>query len=130
MGGYVALKMLEMQDVKNLILFAPAVYDRKAFGLSFDNGFTEAIRRPGSWRDSDVFLSLEKFTGNLLLFIGKQDEAIPRGVIDLIDLHSPKTAKKDIIMFDRCSHNIGDWLTEHPAGKKIVTQKIAEYYLS
>lgn len=130
MGGYIAFKMLETHDVKNLILFAPAVYDRRVFGLSFDNGFTEAIRRPESWRDSDVFHLLEKFTGNLLLFIGGQDEVIPREVIDLIDLHSPKTVRKDVVTFNGCSHDIQDWLIKHPTEKKVVMQKIAEYYLS
>ena len=86
MGGYIALTMLDYYNVKNLILFAPAVYNDEALALPFDAGFTEAIRKPKSWQKSSVLQSLENFTGNLLLVIGTQDEVIPKDVIALIDL--------------------------------------------
>lgn len=129
MGGYIALKMLSLYDIKNLILFAPAIYDKEAFNVSFNQGFTEILRKPESWRSSDVLTHLENFTGNLLLFIGKDDEVIPSGVIDLIDNHSSKAAKKEIIRFDNCPHALHDWLDNHPFEKKQVAEKISEYYI-
>ncbi len=46
MGAYVALKTLELDlNIKNLILFCPAVYDRKAFEINFDDDFTNIIRK-------------------------------------------------------------------------------------
>jgi len=128
MGGYIALKMLPLHDIKNLILFAPAVYDKEAHDVPFDQGFTEILRKPGSWENSDALTYLEKFTGNLLLFIGKDDEVIPSGVIDLIDSHSPKVARKEIIRFDNCPHALHDWLDNHPSERKQVAEKISEYY--
>lgn len=129
MGGYVALKMLSLYDVKNLVLFAPAIYDKQAFEVPFDQGFTEILRKPDSWKNSDVLQSLEKFSGNLLLFIGKNDEVIPSGVVDLIDKHSSNVAGKEIIRFDGCPHAIHSWLDSHPPEKKQVAKKVSQYYL-
>lgn len=129
MGGYIALKMLPLYDIKNLILFAPAIYDKQAFEIPFDQGFTEILRKFDSWENSDVLESLEKFSGNLLLFIGKNDEVIPGGVVDLIDKHSSNVARKEIIRFDSCPHAIHSWLDSHLPEKKQVAEKISQYYL-
>lgn len=128
MGGYVALKMLPFYDVKNLILFCPAVYDKRVFEISFNQGFSEIIRKPNSWENSDIFSSLETFSGNLLLFIGKNDTVIPRGVIDLIDAHSSRAARKEIIRLDNCPHAIHSWLDSHPSEKKYIAKKIIDLY--
>lgn len=129
MGGYIALKMLALYDIKNLVLFAPAIYGKTALDVQFDEGFTEILREPESWGNSDVLEFLEKFPGNLLLFIGKDDEVIPSGVVDLINKHSVKVARKEIIRFDNCPHAIHAWLDSHPSEKKQVAEKISEYYL-
>ncbi|MBI2057473.1 MAG: alpha/beta fold hydrolase [Candidatus Yanofskybacteria bacterium] len=129
MGGYIALKMLTLYDIKNLVLFAPAIYDKQAFDVQFDQGFTEILQQSESWKNSDVLESLEKFSGNLLLFIGKDDEIIPRGVVDLVDKHSVKVVRKEIIRFDNCPHAIHAWLDSHSPEKKQVAEKISEYYL-
>jgi len=129
MGGYIALKMLSLYNVKNLVLFAPAIYDKQAFEVPFDQGFTEILRKPDSWENSDVLESLENFSGNLLLFIGKNDEVIPSGVVDLINKHSSNVARKEIVRFDDCPHAIHSWLDSHSSEKKQVAEKISQYYL-
>ena len=127
MSGYIALKMPAFFDVKNIILFAPAIYDAQAYDVQFGKGFSEIIRQPDSWKNSDVLPLLEKFTGNLLVFIGKNDEVIPKGVIDLLDEHSPRVAHKEIIKFDDCPHAIHAWIDSHPKLKKQVAEKILKY---
>ncbi len=129
MGGYVALKMLASYDIKNLILFAPAIYDEKAFEVPFDQGFTEILQGPESWKNSDVLADLEKFTGNLLLFIGSDDEVIPDGMVNLIAVHSSNAARKEIVRFGNCPHALHCWLDDHPLEKKQVAEKISEHYL-
>ena len=130
MGGYIALKMLSLYDIKNVILFAPALYDKQAFEVPFNQGFSEIIRRPNSWGESDVLSSLEKFSGSLLLYIGKQDKVIPHGVIDLIDKHSTNTQRKEIIRLDDCDHAITTWLNNHSDERRQITEKISRYYLT
>lgn len=130
MGGYIALKMLSSSDIKNIILFAPGIYDAQAYDVQFNQGFSEIIRKPESWKNSDVLPLLEEFTGNLLVFIGEKDEVIPGGVIELIDQHSKNTSYKEIIRFKDCSHAIYTWLDNHPEMREQVALKILGCYRS
>lgn len=127
MGGYIALKMLELFVVKNLVLFCPAIYSKTALNVQFNQGFTEIIRQPDSWKDSDILDFLEKFSGNLLIVIGEDDEVIPEGVIELLDKHSLNTNKKEIIKIPNCSHQILFWLKQHPEIANRISEKIMEF---
>lgn len=127
MGAYIALKLLEKESVKNLILFCPAIYDARAFTVKFNNDFTEIIRQKESWKNSDIFSSLEKFNGNLLIFIGEEDEVIPKGVIDLLDKSSPNIKRKEIVVIPDCPHKIHTWLSEHKNIADKVAEKISEF---
>lgn len=49
MSGYTAIKLLEKYEVRDLILFVPAVYHADANAIPFDQGFSEIIRKPKSW---------------------------------------------------------------------------------
>lgn len=129
MGGYVGLKMLEYFDVKNLILLAPAIYNRRALNVRFDSGFTEIIREPESWKDSDALELLEKFTGNLLIVIGQNDQIIPAGVVPLLDQYSQQVTKKEIIFIPDCGHAVHSWICENPKAAQPIKQKILEYSL-
>ncbi len=129
MGGYIALKMLEYFDVKNLVLFCPAIYASKAYNVPFGDGFTETIRQPESWRDSDVLYNLEQFKGSLLIIIGEKDDVIPPGVIDLIYSHASKAAKREIIRIPEAPHKIHVWLGDHPDIALQIANKISEYIL-
>ena len=120
--------MLPLYDVRNVILFAPAIYDAQALAVQFDQGFTEILRKPDSWRKSDALASLEKFSGNLLLFIGNNDDVIPSGVVDLIDKHSTNVTSKEIIRFDTCPHAMHSWLDSHSPERKQVAEKITALY--
>jgi len=82
MSGYTALKLLDACAVENLILLVPAVYTRRAYDLPFGPAFSAAIRRPGSWRDSDAFGLLSRFKGRLLIVAAETDDVIPREVVE------------------------------------------------
>jgi len=127
MGAYIILKLLEKENVKNLILFCPAIYDARAFSLKFNDGFTDIIRQKESWKNSDIFSALEKFNGNLLVFIGKEDEVIPEGVIELLDKSSQNARKKEIVVIPNCPHKIHTWLSEHKDITDEVVEKISEF---
>lgn len=85
MGGYIASKLAAAYPAKKLVLFCPAAYDVAAWDLAFDSGFTRAIRREGSYLDSDVGTALGSFSGDALLFIGDRDEVIPKEVVGLYE---------------------------------------------
>lgn len=84
MGAYTAIKLTELFLIENIILLVPAVYTQQAYHLPFGPEFSAAIRVPESWRSSDAFPLLEKFTGNLLVVAAEDDHVIPWEVIDRI----------------------------------------------
>lgn len=84
MSGYTAIKLTEQFVVDNLILLVPAVYNSQAYDLAFGFGFSEAIRVPGSWQNSDAFSILSEFRGNLLIIAAEFDDVIPVEVVEKI----------------------------------------------
>lgn len=127
MGGYIAAKLLDVFEVETLILFCPALYDRKAYDVQFDNGFTDIIRSFESWRNTDVLTLLEKFTGNLLVVMGEDDEVIPAGVIELIMQHTQNARKKELYIIPGCPHGINTWILENERERVRLYSKIFEY---
>jgi pimeloyl-ACP methyl ester carboxylesterase len=81
MGGYTAVTLLPRYDIDRLILIGPAMYAAEAYAVPFNAGFTEIIRRPDSWKASDAWALLSRFTGRLLIIVGENDAVIPPGVI-------------------------------------------------
>lgn len=127
MGGYIAIKMLELFSVETLILFCPALYDGAAFDVPFDQRFTEIIRSFESWRNTDVLASLESFRGKLLVVMGADDTVIPPGVIQLIDQHTLNVCKKEIYTIADCPHKIDEWIKDNPVELLKLQKKIKEY---
>ena len=82
MGAYTAVKLLEYYQIKNMIFIVPAMYDSKAYNVPFNKGFTEIIRQPQSWRNSDAWQILVKYKGRLFTIAAERDEVIPLGVVN------------------------------------------------
>lgn len=127
MGGYIAIKLLDLHKVDTLILFCPAVYNKEAYSVRFDSGFTDIIRRPNSWTDTDIIPTLNAFTGRLLIIIGEADEVIPSGVIELIAQQSTQAPKKEVFTISACPHKIFDWMLDKPDVSTAIIQKMKEY---
>lgn len=127
MGGYVAIKMLESYQIDTLILLCPALYDKKAYDVRFDSGFTDIIRKPNSWRESDALRLLEKFTGKLLIVMGDRDEVIPSDVIKLMYNHAPNAKKREIHIIPDCAHQMFAWVNSHESDLIKLEEKIAKY---
>lgn len=130
MGGYIALKMLETDlPIENLILFCPAIYDKKAFSVNFNEKFTNIIRQKESWKNTDIFEILQNFQGNLLIFIGDQDVVIPQEVIELLDKNSSKTKKKKIVKLENFTHNLHLELSKNEKITNFVLENISEFLI-
>jgi pimeloyl-ACP methyl ester carboxylesterase len=126
MGGHICLELLKTNDIDTLVLFAPAIYDRDAFTVPFGAGFTDIIRKEGSWRRASVLDVLETFRGNLLIYIGESDDVIPKGVINLLDEHSWNVKTKEIIRIPDLGHRIPVWLAENPNKQKEIASRLLE----
>ena len=106
MGGYTAVKLLKYYPVKNLILVVPAMYDSKAYRVPFNNGFTQIIRRPQSWGDSDAWQVLSEFEGRLLIIAAEKDDVIPLAVVNKIYDSAVSAEKRLLFIAPQASHAV------------------------
>jgi pimeloyl-ACP methyl ester carboxylesterase len=112
MGGYVAASLAKIYPLKNLILFCPAAYDRIAWDVRFDQGFTEILRRDLSMLVSDVDELLAGFAGASLLALAERDEVIPEKVVTWYrDALGGKTRHAEYVIRD-CPHPIHRWVAD------------------
>lgn len=127
MGAYIAIKLLVYFKISNLILFYPAIYTKEVFDIQFNSYFSESIRKPESWRNSDAYSLLNNFTGNLLIVIGQKDDIIPFEVINLLDNNSANATHKEIIRIPDSPHILLEWIKDKPEIKKYIIEKIVNY---
>jgi pimeloyl-ACP methyl ester carboxylesterase len=104
MSAYTSVKLLEHYHIKNLILLVPAMYALQAYSLPFNEGFTEVIRQPQSWVQSDAWRLLADYTGRLLIVAGEYDQIIPRDVINRIYDSAVNAAERRLYIAPAASH--------------------------
>ena len=106
MGAYTAVKLLKHYQIKNLILLVPAMYDSKAYNVPFDRGFTEIIRQPESWGESDAWRILSEYTGRLFIIAAENDKVIPLSVVNKIYDSAVNAAERILFLAPRVSHAV------------------------
>ena len=77
MGAYNAIRLSETLDLRALVLVVPGVYCPEAYDVPFGPAFSELIRQPRSWADSDAWAVLSRFRGRLLVIAAGADEVVP-----------------------------------------------------
>lgn len=117
MGAYTAVTLLPHYAIDRLILVVPAMYAAEAYAVPFNRGFTEIIRRPNSWKQSDAWHLLAGYTGELLVIAGENDAVIPPGVIRNIYEAAKLAKRRELYVIPGASHNaITDLRANDPAG--------------
>ena len=124
MSGYTAVSLTQRFNVKNLILFVPAMYSRRAYSLCFNDGFSKVIREENSWFDSDAWDILNDFRGNLLLISAENDDIIPEDVVKKIFESATKSRNKFIHEVQGSPHQILSYLAERPQKFQEVIKQI------
>ncbi len=104
MGAYTAVKLLEHYDIARLILCVPAAYTAAAYAVPFNQGFTELIRAPNSWEQSDAWELLGTYTGQLLIVAAENDVVIPPGVIQRLYDAAVNAQRRDLRVAPGASH--------------------------
>jgi esterase/lipase len=104
MGAYTAVKLLEYCPIKNLILLVPAMYASMAYTVHFNEGFTDIIRQPESWRLSDAWDILSGYRGRLLIIAAENDKIIPKGVINKIYDSAVNAKERKLFVAPQASH--------------------------
>lgn len=127
MSGYTAIKLSELCEIESLIMLAPAVYDKAAYSTPFDSGFTEIIRKPDSWKQTDAWDVLKSFKGNLLIFIGDQDQVIPREVVETMYESASQAHRRELVFLPNVPHPLGKYLQENSEERQQVVDKIISF---
>lgn len=122
MSGYTAIKLLEKYEVARLVLFVPAVYAVEAYDRVFNQGFSEIIRRPRSWVETDAWRILKGFKGDLLMIKAGYDDVIPDEVIER--LYEAAGGRKELLMVKESPHKILNYLSQHPVEMDLVCEKV------
>jgi pimeloyl-ACP methyl ester carboxylesterase len=104
--------------VRAIGLCAPAVYPRAAWALPFGAGFTEAIRRPGAWRDSAALESLRAFTGRSVLAVPGHDDVIPAAVTAAVAGALGARSSFTRLDLPQAGHRLAHRFAEHPADRQ------------
>lgn len=126
MSGYTAIKLLEKYKVENLILVVPAVYHAGSFAIPFNGGFSEIIRKPRSWLDSDAWEIMQKFQGKLLICYAEKDNVIPQEIIDRLYETATKAQKKERYLIQKSPHKTWEYLAENVNEFKKIFTRILE----
>ena len=105
MSAYTAVRLTEVFSVRNLILLVPAFYTFTAYDTPFGPFFSEVIRAPFSWRESDAFQILERFRGNLLVIAAERDQVIPGELVQRIYFCANQTNNRQLMMIPGSGHN-------------------------
>ena len=95
---------MEHYDIAKLLLLVPAMYSAEAYGIPFNKGFTEIIRRPDSWNHSDAWQLLTQYTGRLLVIAGEKDTVIPPAVITKIYDSATNATERSLYTAPNASH--------------------------
>jgi len=113
MSAYTAVKLLEHYQIKNLILLVPAMYGSQAYTTPFNRGFSDIIRQPQSWVQSDAWRLLADFRGRLLIVAAENDQVIPRDVINRIYDSAVNAAERKLYIAPNASHFVFTDLREN-----------------
>ncbi len=130
MSAYIAIKLLKKHPIENLILFVPAIYNTKAYTIPFNQGFSEIIRMPNSWLDSDAWDILQNFKGNLLIISAANDEIIPPAIVQKLYDSAKDAKKRELLIIENCSHQILKYLSDKPFKHKEIAKKIFDLIIS
>lgn len=125
MGGATAMEMTRHCDVGNVVLFCPALYAQDAFDVPFDERFTEILRRPDSFQETDLEL-LWKCKAGILHVIGEKDGIIPEAVTDIYENNLINAPAKEFFVIEGCGHQLHDYFIENKHVQTSIVNEIIQ----
>jgi uncharacterized protein len=116
MGGQTAIDLFEngFEDLRHLILFAPAAYAPEAADAPFGPAFSDIIRQPGSWKRSNSFRIISRFPGSLMIVKGAQDAVIPQGLPERLYDSAVSARKKQYVRLAGHDHSLSGRMLADP----------------
>ncbi|WP_181763526.1 alpha/beta hydrolase [Streptomyces albidus (ex Kaewkla and Franco 2022)] len=114
MSGQTVADLVDLygKRVAAIVLCAPGIYGKDTWDVPFGAGFTELIRRPESWRDSQALDTYASFDGRALLVLPEHDAVIPDGVTELLRTALSTRADFSSLRLAGAGHRLGAWLAD------------------
>lgn len=112
MGAYTELRLTEHYKVNKLALTVPGVYAADAYDLPFGAGFTERIRRPESWRETDAWSIIGHFTGDLIVVTAEDDQVVPAEISARLYEAATNARSRSRYEISGSQHRYWDYLNE------------------
>ena len=124
MGADTAIRLSEQYPTSALILFVPGVYAKAAYVVPFSEEFTVILHGERSWKDSESFDILSRFTGSLLIIGAENDEVVPHEILDRLMESAPYAKHKELFIVPRSPHRILGYFSDHQKEFARVFEKV------
>lgn len=125
MGAYVAVKAATESGVSRLCLAVPAAYARHAYETPFGPDFTQILRTPRSWSDSDAFSLTANYAGHLLVISAEQDQVIPAEIPERYAVTESRHATTTHYVVMGSGHKLNEHCSREPQAREAVCTQIA-----
>jgi dienelactone hydrolase len=98
---------LKKENIRSLILRAPAVYNNEYEGEKFGR-YRQIYKEGEDWQDSMTFTYLSRFKGDLLIVESEHDEVIPHRVVERYLSKAKKARSKELYVIKGAAHYLGE----------------------
>ena len=104
MGAYNAIQLSDSLPLQSLILVVPGIYTHQAWSVPFGPSFSDIIRQPRSWVDSDAWEILGRFRGRLLVIAAANDSVIPREIPERLYASATNASERELLIIPGAEH--------------------------
>lgn len=104
MGAYNAICLSERWALEALVLVVPAVYHPAARIAPFGPAFSQIIRQPQSWLESDAWERLRQFRGRLLVIAAECDQVIPSEIPQRLYAAAKQASHRRLLTLAQSGH--------------------------
>lgn len=105
MGAYNALRLAPELTPRALVLVVPGIYCPQAYEVPFGPGFSQVIRQPRSWADSDAWEILSQFTGRLLVVAAGDDDVVPLEIPRRLHEAAARAESRSLLVVPGAGHS-------------------------
>ncbi len=125
MGAYVVVKAAVEIGVPRLCLAIPAAYAAQAYEVPFGPEFSQVLRTPRSWANSDAFEITRDYTGHLLVISAQDDQIVPAEIPQRYAPISGTRASTVHHIVKRSGHNLSEHYEREPQARTAAYTEIA-----
>ncbi len=124
MGAYVAALAAQAHAIPRLGLAIPAAYASAAYHVPFGPDFSQILRTPRSWENSDAFDIIAGYRGHLLVVSAEQDAVVPAEIPARYHQQAGRSASRHHHQIAGAGHNLSLHFAELPQARIDAYEKI------